>query len=371
MAIDSVFVFARLARAFFCPEASMNFVGTGRRLEQGDVGNAARLINVPTAALLAVIEIEARGSGFDAQRRPIILYEPHRFYVELGAGAKRDRAVKEGLAYRAWGTKPYPAGSSAQYARLAAAVAIDRDAALKSCSWGLPQILGANHCDSGFPAPVPMVEAFMQGERQQLEAMCTLIKAWRLDRAMRQFGEAGLPGEHAFAKRWNGSAYASHGYHTRLRTAFLKHSGDKDMPLATSAVLRSGSKGEAVRSLQSDLLALGFDPGPVDGRYGPKTVEAVRAAQVALSLSADGIAGPATKAALAAALASKDVDPGHGEQWPEREAASPGAEPTPAPPNPGSEPQTRPLEPAPQARTHHDIIADLRRLADELETLEN
>lgn len=48
----------------------------------------------------------------------------------------------------------------------------------------------------------------------------------------------------------------------------------------------------------------------------------------------------------------------------EREAATPGAEPTPAPPNPGS-------EPAPKARTHHDIIADLRRLADELETLEN
>ncbi|WP_185982649.1 N-acetylmuramidase domain-containing protein [Aureimonas mangrovi] len=294
----------------------MNFIGTGRRLAQGDVGAAARLINVPTAALLAVMEVEARGSGFDALRRPIILFEPHRFYAELGAGARRDQAVREGLAYARWGAKPYPAGSNAQYARLARAIEIDFPAGLKACSWGLPQILGSNHADTGFSGPRVMVEAFMAGEREQLEGMCRLIAAWGLDAAMRR------QDWHAFARRYNGPGYARNAYHTKLATAFAKHSGGEVMDLVASAILRSGSKGEAIRALQADLLALGFDAGPVDGRFGPKTVKAVQDAQRKFGVKADGVVGPATRAVLTKALETADVAPGgERENWPERDDA--------------------------------------------------
>jgi peptidoglycan hydrolase-like protein with peptidoglycan-binding domain len=55
----------------------------------------------------------------------------------------------------------------------------------------------------------------------------------------------------------------------------------------------------AVRALQSGLRRLGYFHGPVTGIYGPLTTAAVRAFQQAAGLTADGVWGPATKAALA------------------------------------------------------------------------
>jgi hypothetical protein len=59
--------------------------------------------------------------------------------------------------------------------------------------------------------------------------------------------------------------------------------------------MQSGSDVEAV---QTRLIQLGYDPGPVDGWYGPKTRAAIEAFQQAQGIRVDGIAGPETKTAL-------------------------------------------------------------------------
>jgi cytoskeletal protein RodZ len=69
-----------------------------------------------------------------------------------------------------------------------------------------------------------------------------------------------------------------------------------------SASLRPGDEGERVRQLQTDLVALGYSTGGIDGKYGPATEEAVRAFQESSDLVVDGIAGQATLAAIAEAL---------------------------------------------------------------------
>ena len=46
-----------------------------------------------------------------------------------------------------------------------------------------------------------------------------------------------------------------------------------------------------VRVLQRGLARAGYDPGPIDGRYGPLTEHAIRRFQAAHRLDADGIAG--------------------------------------------------------------------------------
>lgn len=64
------------------------------------------------------------------------------------------------------------------------------------------------------------------------------------------------------------------------------------------SVLRVGSSSTAVRTLQRRLKALGFNPGMMDGRFGPATEAAVMAFQRSEGLLADGIVGPRTAAAL-------------------------------------------------------------------------
>ena len=67
--------------------------------------------------------------------------------------------------------------------------------------------------------------------------------------------------------------------------------------------LTSGDEGESVMLLQQALAQLGYDVGTPDGVYGPGTAEAVRQFQADTGLDADGVAGPATLAALNQALA--------------------------------------------------------------------
>ena len=67
----------------------------------------------------------------------------------------------------------------------------------------------------------------------------------------------------------------------------------KDMPL-----VRSGSRGEDVKTLQAQLNALGYDCGTVDGIFGAKTYNAVVKFQKDRGLAVDGIVGKNTWAAL-------------------------------------------------------------------------
>lgn len=65
-------------------------------------------------------------------------------------------------------------------------------------------------------------------------------------------------------------------------------------PVTTQPMLRTGSRGDAVRKLQEMLNAKGYTCGNVDGIFGSKTYAAVLAFQKANGLGADGIVGPLT-----------------------------------------------------------------------------
>lgn len=63
---------------------------------------------------------------------------------------------------------------------------------------------------------------------------------------------------------------------------------------AATPVLRVGSKGSAVKDLQTKLSQAGYWLGSVDGGFGSLTQQAVYALQKYHGLSRDGIVGPAT-----------------------------------------------------------------------------
>jgi len=75
------------------------------------------------------------------------------------------------------------------------------------------------------------------------------------------------------------------------------------VPLPT-APLKPGDTGVQVKRLQRALAQLGYSVGKVDGDYGTSTKSAVEQFQTASKLTADGLFGPATRAALITALRS-------------------------------------------------------------------
>jgi len=62
----------------------------------------------------------------------------------------------------------------------------------------------------------------------------------------------------------------------------------------TLNVLRKGSKGEQVKTLQRLLNAIGYNCGTVDGDFGAKTETALKKFQKARGLTQDGVCGQAT-----------------------------------------------------------------------------
>ena len=69
-------------------------------------------------------------------------------------------------------------------------------------------------------------------------------------------------------------------------------------PSTRPAVLRPGDHGPEVLALQQRLVELGYWLGTPDGTFGLLTQQAVLAAQKAAGIGLDGLAGPATRAAL-------------------------------------------------------------------------
>ncbi len=189
--------------------------GPAHRLVPGDLPAAAKVLGVPQAALVAVLAVEASGRGFDVQGRPVILYEPHVMFRQLRAHRPGDLVEAEtaGVAYARWGSRPYPKGQGAQYARLTAACAIDPECAFRSVSVGLAQILGENYAGAGYGSAVEMFEAFKFSEQAQLAGMLRLVRKWGLIPVMRR-GDW-----FAFARKYNGPG-AVQTYGTKLAAAY-------------------------------------------------------------------------------------------------------------------------------------------------------
>ncbi len=83
-----------------------------------------------------------------------------------------------------------------------------------------------------------------------------------------------------------------------LATIFVAFS----MPKVDAAVVKMGSRGQTVRTIQSKLKRWGYLKGNVDGVFGSQTRDAVKYFQRKNGLVADGIVGKATARAMGISL---------------------------------------------------------------------
>jgi len=228
------------------------------RTEAG-VAAAAAVIGVAPAVMLAVVDVEAGGSGFGDDGRLKMLFEAHVFHARTGGVYDQ---VAPTLSCPRWDRSLYLSGT-AEYGRLRAAMALDEPAALESASWGLPQIIGLNHGLAGYTTAYELVEAFRSGEDEQLRAMARFIAAAGLADELRDQRWAD------FARGYNGPGYRANGYDTALAAAFARRMWAGTHPDRAT-----------IAAAQAALNAAGADPKLiVDGFNGPKTRAAVAAYQ--------------------------------------------------------------------------------------------
>jgi hypothetical protein len=228
----------------------------------------------------AVVSVEAGGAGFLADGRPKILFERHVFH-RLTAG-RWDAADREISGPSPGGYR----GGAVEYDRLARAIQLDRDSALRSASWGLGQIMGFNAVHAGYGTIEGFVEAMCAGEDLQLWAFAEFVRSAGLADELddRRWAE--------FAAGYNGPGYARNQYDTKLVAAYAK-------AVQAARVPANDDVRPAVAEVQALLCLAGYAV-VVDGWDGPKTRAALRRFQIDHGLTADGVAGKATRAALLA-----------------------------------------------------------------------
>jgi hypothetical protein len=249
---------------------SGGFSGHGTALDNEGLANALDVLKVGAAELWAVLSVETSGIGFFADRRPKILYERHVF-SRLTHG--QFDAQYPDISSTAPGN--YGATGSHQYDRLNAAIALDRDAALKSASWGIGQTMGFNFAQTESANVQAMVDRMVVSESEQLLCAAGELAHGGSISALRSRDWTN------FARIYNGANYAINNYDTRLRAAYQSFS-------------YGGTPDLRIREAQSYLTFLGFQPGPVDGVLGERTRDAMNLFQQRQNLPSTTVLDDAT-----------------------------------------------------------------------------
>lgn len=179
---------------------------------------AADVLGVDVATIETIAEVEAGPYGaFLDSGEPVILLERH--VLHKLTGGRFDGARVEGMPERYSLLSSRIRGGygpvSAQHLKLQAAVKLNRDAALKSCSWGLYQLMGLGHRACGHDTIQSFVTAMYRSVDDHLAALVNFVLADpRLVRALRARDWPMV------ARIYNGPAYASHGYDTRFAAVY-------------------------------------------------------------------------------------------------------------------------------------------------------
>jgi N-acetylmuramidase/Putative peptidoglycan binding domain len=252
----------------------MDFIGRTLALDSDGMNNVANALLVHAPEIWSVLHVETKGCGFLPDRRPQILFERHIF--SRLTGGQFDASNPDI-------SNPQPGGYGAdganQYTRIEAAIALNSDAALKSASWGIGQIMGGNFAAAGFPDVETMVAAMVDSEDAQLDAFRHFLQSTKLAAALQAHDWA------SFAKGYNGPNYIINHYDAQLNGAFQMYSAG---PLPDLDV----------RAAQLYLTLKGFTPNGIDGIQGLHTAGAISKFQASVGLPQSGTLDTATMAAL-------------------------------------------------------------------------
>ena len=187
------------------------FIGNGRLVEDDFIA-ASKALACEIRAIKAVTSVEAPRGAFDKMGRPTILFERHLFSrLTLRQYDGRYPFISNPVA----GGYSFP--ELDEYVRLQQAYALNATAALKATSWGLFQILGANHVTAGFSTVDQFVQAMCRSAGEQLAAFVMFVRANPdMLSAIQEKNWA------QFARYYNGPQYMRNHYDTKLAEKYAQ-----------------------------------------------------------------------------------------------------------------------------------------------------
>lgn len=183
-------------------------------LTERDFQVAAAELGCSVAAIKAVAEVESSGAGTLPSGEPKILFESHIFSRLTGHRYDRSHPT---ISSRAWNRALYK-GGKAEHARLAQAVALDRNAALQAASFGAFQILGVNWSRCGYASLQAFINDAYAGDAGQLRMFVGFVKGAGLADELQRLDWTGL------ARVYNGANFAINKYDVKLAAAYRRHS---------------------------------------------------------------------------------------------------------------------------------------------------
>lgn len=213
-----------------------------KRLGKGDLQKAAEKLGVKLAVVAAIAEVESAGSGFFSNGKATILYERHIFYRHVAA---EDRAQADKLHQQ------YPnlcnpsmggyTGGIGEYQRRGKAEQLNKEAALKACSYGMFQIMGFHAETLGYESVHEFVAAMNHSEGNQLDALVRFIQA---NPNLKQALDEG--DWRAFARGYNGPSFHVNMYDVKLERAYERFAETyKEAAPAPEAKAKPARKGRA------------------------------------------------------------------------------------------------------------------------------
>lgn len=180
---------------------------------------AAELIGVETAVVIAVTKVEAKQFGFLRTGFPVILFERHKFYASLLKKLPRPEVLK---LVTSDGDVCNPdaggyLGGISEIKRYSKAKLINAEAAMLSTSWGLFQIMGFNYQAAGYISVEAYVADMFVSEQAHLKAFCNYIKNDKDGSLLKSLKSKDWA---AFAREYNGPAYQRNKYDIKLDTEY-------------------------------------------------------------------------------------------------------------------------------------------------------
>lgn len=182
-----------------------------------DFRDAAAKLGVPITHIRGVRAVEAPRGPFDTKGRPSALYERHKFRnntVPVG----RFNASHPALSGPAYGPGGYGSFDS-QWAKFAAACALDPEAALRACSWGAFQVLGENAEALGYSDAFEMLELLATGEAAHLDSFVRFVETNHLVEKFRACKPNDAGSCVPFVSVYNGRGYKQFNYDVKLAHA--------------------------------------------------------------------------------------------------------------------------------------------------------